>query len=329
MVETRADAVVHDVAVVVPVYQGERTLEALVAEIVPWVEIRTTPSGRRFQVTEMLLVNDGSPDGSASVMEALAARYSFVRPIWLSRNFGQHAATLAGMASTGSSWVVTLDEDGQQDPADIGRLLDTALDHSALLVYARPKEPPPHGAMRNLASRTVKAAAAVLMGSHALGTFNSFRLMRGDVARGVAAYCGANVYLDVALAWVVPAALHCPVSLRAERGRASGYGLRRLLSHFWRLVLTSGTRPLRLISLLGVSAMLGGCAISAWVAYGRLVHRVPVSGWASLMIASCVFAGLTLFSLGVIAEYLGAAVSMAMGKPPYFIVTRPSRTRPS
>jgi undecaprenyl-phosphate 4-deoxy-4-formamido-L-arabinose transferase len=318
----------HDLAIVVPVYQGQRTLEALVGEVDPLTRPATTPGGRAFRVTELLLVHDGARDASASVMRALGEKHPFLRLIWLSRNFGQHPATLAGMASTAAEWVATLDEDGQQDPRDVGRLLDEALDHDALLVYAEPEDGPPHGALRNLASRATKALSAGLLGGRGIGAFNSFRLIRGDVARGVAAYCGANVYLDVALSWVVPDARHCRVKLRAERGRPSGYSPRRLLSHFWQLVLTSGTRPLRLIALLGGSAILLGLVISGWVLWGRLRHQVPVAGWTSMIIVVCVFSGFILFSLGIIAEYLGVAVSMAMGKPPYFIVARPSGQPP-
>jgi polyisoprenyl-phosphate glycosyltransferase len=273
-------------------------------------------------------VHDGARDGSAAVMQALADRHPFLRLIWLSRNFGQHPATLAGMASTAAQWVVTLDEDGQQDPRDAGRLLDEALDHDALLVYARPRRPPPHGRLRNFASRLAKALSVRLLGVRTLGAFNSFRLIRGDVARGVAAYCGADVYLDVALYWVVPGARHCTVTLRGERSRPSGYNLRRLLSHFWHLVLTSGTRPLRLLAFLGVLAILLGLGVSGWVIWGRLAHQVPVAGWTSMVVVVCLFSGLNLLFLGVIAEYLGVAVSMAMGKPPYFIVSRPSSGPP-
>jgi undecaprenyl-phosphate 4-deoxy-4-formamido-L-arabinose transferase len=324
MLDPREGAPEHDLAIVVPVYQGERTLAALVGEIAPLALGATTPGGRAFRVSELLLVHDGARDASASVMEALGEKHPFLRLIWLSRNFGQHPATLAGMASTAADWVVTLDEDGQQDPRDIARLLDAALDQDALLVYAEPVDRPPHGALRNLASRAAKAASTRLLGGSNIGAFNSYRLIRGDVARGVAAYCGANVYLDVALSWVVPGACHCPVKLRAERSRPSGYSLRRLLSHFWQLVLTSGTRPLRLISLMGGGSILLGVAISGWVLWGRLAHQVPVPGWTSMIIVVCVSSGLVLFALGIIAEYLGVAVSMAMGKPPYLIVARPS-----
>lgn len=317
------EAALHEIAVVVPVYRGERTLEVLISEIEPLTTSQPTPAGHRFRVSEVLLVHDGAADDSAGVMQSLAAHRPFVRPLWLSRNFGQHPATLAGMASTVADWVATLDEDGQQDPCDIAKLLDEALAHGAQLVYARPTNEPPHGWLRNRASALVKWLFVRALGNRQLGAFNSFRLIEGEIARGVAAYCGANVYLDVALSWVVTGARHCPVELRREGGRPSGYSSHRLIGHFWQLVLTSGTRPLRLIALLGFFAIVLAFAITAFVLWGRLHHQVPVQGWTSMIIVVCFFAGLILVSLGIIAEYLGVAVSMAMGKPPYLIVSRP------
>jgi len=321
--DTQERETLHEVSVVVPVYQGEHTLEALVLEIAPLTLSQRTLGGRSFRVVELLLVHDGAVDRSTQVMRELRSRHPFLRIIWLSRNYGQHPATLAGMASTVAGWVVTLDEDGQHDPRDIARMLDEALDHEAQLVYARPTNPPPHGFLRNCLSDLSKWLSTRLLGNR-LGAFNSFRLIEGEVARGVAAYCGANVYLDVALSWVVGTARHCPLVLRAERGRPSGYTPRRLMGHFWQLVLTSGTLPLRFIAFLGGISILFGGLISAIVFWQRLQHKIPVEGWTSIFIVTCLFAGLILVSLGIIAEYLGVAVSMAMGKPAYLIVSRPA-----
>ncbi|HSB61743.1 MAG TPA: glycosyltransferase [Vicinamibacteria bacterium] len=321
--DPREAEALYEVSLVVPVYQGERTLEALADEVAPLTTPRATPGGRHFRVAELLLVHDGAVDRSALVMKGVAARHPFVRLVWLSRNYGQHPATLAGMASTVGEWVATLDEDGQQDPGDVGRLLDEALDHRTRLVYALPLNEPPHGLLRNRLSGLAKWISVRVLGSR-IGAFNSFRLIEGEVARGVAAYCGANVYLDVALSWVVGEARHCPVALRTERGRPSGYTPRRLLRHFWQLVLTSGTRPLRLIALVGAASIVLGFAVSAFVVWQRLQHKVPVQGWTSIVIVTFLMAGLILVSLGIIAEYLGVAVSMAMGKPAYLIVSRPS-----
>jgi glycosyltransferase involved in cell wall biosynthesis len=313
----------YELSVVVPVYQGEHSLEALAGEVSLLASEQFTPAGRPFRVVEMILVHDGAVDDSAKTMRTLAARYGFVRPLWLSRNFGQHAATLAGMASSVGDWVVTIDEDGQHDPADVGRLLDCALERQVRLVYAAPTNAPPHGNVRNAASATAKWISSHLLGSP-IGRFNSFRLIEGEVARGVAAYCGANVYIDIALSWVVGETGYGAVALREERGRRrSGYTVRRLLHHFWQLALTSGTVPLRLVSIVGVIAIVTAFVFSGIVIWQRVYREIPVQGWASTITVISLFAGITLLAIGIIAEYLGIAVSMAMGKPPYLIVSRP------
>jgi glycosyltransferase involved in cell wall biosynthesis len=309
-------------SVVVPVFQGERTLEPLVAEIEPLTKLRETPRGRRFQVAEVVLVHDGAIDDSHVVMEALAARFPFVTLVWLSRNFGQHPATLAGMAVTSADWVATLDEDGQQNPADLGGMLDRALDGDVALVYGKPQNEPPHGPLRNALSRLIKTASGVIMGNDQMANFNSFRLIRGDVARSLAAYCGHGVYLDVALSWVVGRWGTCPVTLRPERGRLSGYTFGKLASHFGRLILTSGTRPLRVISILGFLSILLGMVLSAIMVWEKLMRQIPVQGYTSLLVVICFFSGVTLFSLGVIAEYLAVTLTMAMGRPLYITVSR-------
>jgi glycosyltransferase involved in cell wall biosynthesis len=309
---------------VVPVYQGERTLEALVEEIVPLTSPQRTPRDRAFRISDMIVVNDGAIDNSTSVMQAIASRHPFVTPLWLSRNFGQHPATLAGMASSTGDWIVTLDEDGQYDPAEIAAIIDQAEEDEAQLVYARPLNLPPHGWWRNLGSVAVKTLGRFLVGSSEIGRFSSFRLIRGEIARSLAAYCGQGVYLDVALSWVVSRSAFHPVRLRAERGRPSGYTFRRLVAHFWSFILTAGTRPLRIIAILG-SLSIAAIGISAYAVWQKLAHAVPIPGWTSLVTVVSFFSGLILFSLGVIAEYLAMTVTMAMGRPLYLIVSSPKR----
>ncbi len=313
------------VSVVVPVYQGEHTLPGLLRELEPFVQGARTPAGRPFQVVEVLLVHDGARDDSAGVMSALAEAHAFVKPIWLSRNFGQHPATLAGLVSSTAEWVATLDEDGQHDPAHLGAMLDRALEAGAQLVYARPTNEAPHALWRNLASRAANALGALLVGERTVRGFSSFRLIQGEIGRSLAAYCGPGVFLDVALSWVVGTVAFCPVALRAEGARPSGYSLGKLLSHFWRLLLTAGTRPLRIIALLGSLSIVVSFGITGYVLWAKVAHQIPIQGWTSLIIAICLFSGLILFALGVIAEYLGMTLTMALGKPLYLVVSRPRK----
>jgi polyisoprenyl-phosphate glycosyltransferase len=314
----------HSISVVIPVYRGATTLPDLIDEILLLSSPFETQDGHSGQVTEILLVHDNGPDESAAVMRDLAAQHEIIRPVWLSRNYGQHAATLAGLTSSGGDWIVTMDEDGQHDPAFIAAMLDVALNERASLVYAKPTNPAPHGVVRNTLSRGAKRLIDLLVVGSEARQFHSYRLILGEYARSVSAYAAAGVYLDVALGWVAGDVATCPVPLRREGDRPSGYNVRSLMSHFWRMVLTSGTRLLRVVSILGALLAMGGLLLALALVVARVAGDVDVQGWTSVMVVLLVCTGALLLSLGIIAEYLGVAVNMALGKPLYVIVGDPA-----
>ncbi len=308
------------ISVVVPVYRGAQTIAALVGELADFTEPTTSPSGLLYQVDEVILVWDHGPDRSDEVIRELAAKHPWVRPVWLSRNYGQHAATIAGMAASGGDWVVTMDEDGQHDPEAIGTLLDAGYQERVRLVYAAPSHPPPHGWLRNLASQFAKTVVLRLLTGGDVETFHSYRLLSGDVARAVAAYAGPGVYLDVALSWVVTDVTTVPVEMRAEGRPATSYRFRALLSHFWRLVLSSGNRPLRMVSGFGAICATLGLLYAIWIVAARLSGTTEVAGWTSMTVTLLIIGGVILVALGVIAEYVGLAATMSMGKPNYVVL---------
>lgn len=316
----------HRISIVVPVYQGSQSLPLLVSEVQNLLRPTTTIAGNSFRVSELVLVDDCGPDNSRAVIAQLASEYDFVKPIWLARNYGQHAATLAGMSATTGHWILTIDEDGQHDPSHIATMLDQAISERAQVCYARPSNSPPHGPFRNIMSRIAKRVSAAIIGSRRPLTFSSFRLVVGGIGRSVAAYAGEAVYLDIALGWIVERTSVIEVEFREESRERSGYTLTTLLGHFWKLLLSSGTRPLRLVSALGVgTAMLGGL-LAVYVTVRRIFYDIEIAGWASVLVIILVVGGVTLLSLGVIAEYLGLVVRTAFGKPVYFSVEDPQRS---
>ena len=315
-----------NVSVVIPVYSGASTLPGLVAELAPLHEISTTPAGRAFRVSEVLLVWDRGSGGSDRVIRELDREHDWVRPVWLSRNYGQHAATLAGMTSSGGEWIVTMDEDGQMDPSFIGAMIDTAYEAEAQLVYASPTNPPPHGAIRNAGSKLAKGFFVKFLADQKFEEFNSYRLVLGEVGRSVAAYTGTGVYLDVALSWVVADVATCPVTMREEGRPKGGYNYSRLFSHFGRLVVSSGTKPLVFVTFIGIAFVILGAIAAIWVAYNAIVSNLPVNGWASMFVALMVVGGAVMMSLGIIAQYIGAATNMSLGKPLYVVVRDPAAT---
>ncbi len=316
----------HTMSVVIPVFGGSTSLPILVAELESFTWRVLSPSGVSFRVAEVVLVNDCGSDGSEHVIRELVDRYPWVQAVWLSRNYGQHAATLAGMAASSSEWIVTMDEDGQQNPNDIGKLLDTALQNHSQLVYARPSNKPPHGKLRNGFSRFAKKIFATVLTDGSVPYFNSYRLVLGEIGRTLAAYVGNGVYLDVAFTWVVQDVSICSVELRPEIRPHSGYNFRQLSSHFWRLVLNSGTRPLRIVSIIGIGAFFGGIVMVIGVAVGKLAYGYPVTGWASIFMVLLLVGGITMLVLGILAEYLGILVRSSIGKPLYVAVGDPAKS---
>ncbi|MFM8313408.1 MAG: glycosyltransferase family 2 protein [Deltaproteobacteria bacterium] len=308
------------VSVVVPVYRGEKTLKKLVDEI---TLLKSTEDPNQFiHILEIILVWDGAQDNSAEVMKDLAQQNPLVKNVWLSRNFGQHAATLAGVARSRGDWVATLDEDGLHSPHDIRRLLKTAWEGSYQLVYGISTEKAPHTAFRNTSSRLAHWIFKSMLSNENRGDFSSFRIIRGDVGRSLSAYCGAGVYLDVALQWVTLTSGSCPISLRKEWRPSRSYSPYRLMSHFRRLVLSSPGTPLRAISMMGLMTIFLSLGLTGWALYQKLTGNVPVQGWTSLFILISFLFGVLMVSIGILAEYIGLILSISMGKPLYLVQSR-------
>jgi polyisoprenyl-phosphate glycosyltransferase len=304
------------VSVVVPVYLAGTALTTTVEELLESARTFDLGARVRLQLDEVVLVVD-NPELwrqdrlAVQELEHLDRR---IRTIWLTRNFGQHAATVAGIVSTNGDWVITMDEDGQHDPTQVPRMVRAAAENNTPLVYARPTNLPPHGLFRNVASHAAKAIFRALSG--AVEDFHSYRLIEGSIARSACAYIGESVYLDVAMRWSCGEPASCPMEMRDELGRSS-YRTRQLLSHFWRMVLSTGTRPLRLIAVAGVAVAVAGLGVAAYVIQQRVAGAYHAPGWASVMLAMLILDGGLLITLAVVAEYVGFAVRNSIGKPLY------------
>jgi undecaprenyl-phosphate 4-deoxy-4-formamido-L-arabinose transferase len=305
---------------------GAETIERLTDELLRFRTQSKTPLGGSFVLTELVFAHDCGPDNSDDIIRQLATKHDFVRAVWLSRNFGQHAATLAGMASTSADWIITMDEDGQHDPDSIGVMLDQAVASHSQVVYGAPAQSTAHGRMRNLTSGGAKRVASLLSGSNMPLLFSSYRIISGEIGRSLAAYAGPSVYLDVALSWIVNRATVVDVNYREERRPNSGYSYRSLLGHFWKLALTTGTRPLRYVSVGGGVISLFGIALAIRIVIDKIYFGISATGWASVVVAVMTLGGFTLLALGIIAEYVGLIVRSTFGQPTYLAIRDPKKS---
>ncbi len=192
-------------------------------------------------------------------------------------------------------------------------MLARAKQDRAQVVYAKPSNGRPHGIRRNAASGIARMAAARLaLGSHARD-FHSFRLISGPIGRAAAQGSGSDVYLDIALSWVASRFALEPVHL-GEGGRQSSYSVGSLFAHFRRLIVSSGTRGLRLVSALGLLFAAGGVIGAVVIITVKLTLGFDTEGWASTIVVLLICSGTILFALGTIAEYIGVTVHAAMGR---------------
>ncbi|MEM7167744.1 MAG: glycosyltransferase [Planctomycetota bacterium] len=312
-------------AVVVPVYSGQDYLAELVDELAS-VKSAWEQAGAPISLVEAIFVDDCSRDRSLTVLRELEEQHSWVRVVTLSRNFGQHPATVAGVLHSSADWIATLDEDLQHPPERIEELLRAAVFDERDVVYAHPKEHVHQSAVRDLGSRGYKGLLALLTGNKHIRSFNSFRLLRGSVARAAASVCGHETYFDIAIGWFTNAIGQIDLDIKDRRmiaGARSGYSIWRLLSHARRLIVSSQTKTLRIGGAVGVVAIL----IAFVMAINTLVNRYTgtaelVQGWASTFLAILFFGGVSCFLLGVLLEYVTSVLLHAQGKPTYFAVDR-------
>lgn len=314
------------VSVVIPVYRGRETLELLMSEL---EAVRSEWQRRMLPVelVEVICVDDGSADGSESVLERLQRQYSWLRVIPLSRNFGQHPATVAGLLEASGDWVVTMDEDRQHPPRFLLSLLHQAITTSSDLVYAQPNQPVHQSRFRDASSRLSKSLIAIVTRNPHVRSFNSFRLIRGSIARAAAAVSAHETYLDVSLCWFTDRITTLPLPLtdyRYARDRQSGYSFGRLLSHARRLAVSSQAKWLRCGALIGTGAMLLSVLLGSSILLRKLADpsSIQVQGWTSLFLMVLFFGGLTSLLLGILLEFQSVILLQSLGRPTYFVVDR-------
>lgn len=314
------------VSIIVPVYSGEAYLPQLCQRVAK-VRSKLIDARAPFQVTELIFVEDGARDASGVIIDGLGSEHDWVKPFHLSRNYGQHAATVAGIMKSSGDWVVTLDEDLQHPPEEIERLLERAVLSEDDVVYANPEDAVHQSFIRDWTSRTFKNLMVKLSGNKNVVIFNSFRLVRGIIAREASKACGHSTYFDMALSWFTQRVSSLTMILKDERyieTGESGYNFKSLLSHARRLLFSTQVKFLRLGSALGLSAVCLAVILSIVVVVMKLLDPalIPVSGWASVMIAVLFFSGVTIFLIGLIIEYISILVMATHGKPLFNFVDR-------
>jgi undecaprenyl-phosphate 4-deoxy-4-formamido-L-arabinose transferase len=297
-------------SIVVPVFNSEASLPDLVARL------NATLAGLGGEY-EIILVNDGSHDHSWDIIRRLVVEYPRLRGIDLMRNFGQHNALLAGIQKARHRVVVTIDDDLQHPPEEIPKLL-AVLEEGYDVVYGRPRKRS-HDAWRNLSSKIIKSTLKIILGADMGSHSSAFRAFRADLRRGFTTFAGAELSIDVLLSWGAARVTHVLVEHHPRRVGKSGYTITRLMLLAFELLAGYSALPLRIASGMGLLTSGLGILMFFYVVIRRLLQTEYTPGFAFLAAEIAFFAGMQLFAIGVIGEYIARLHFRTMGKPPYVI----------
>ncbi len=309
-------------SVVVPVYNSEEILADLVAQLGPVLRGLADDF-------EIILVDDGSRDGSWRVAASLSRGDDRVRAVRLMRNFGQHNALLCGIRRARYETIVTMDDDLQHPPSEIPKLL-AKLDEGHDVVYGPPVRER-HGPLRDIASQMTKLALQGTMGASTARQVSAFRAFRKTVSEAFRNYSGSFVSIDVLLTWGTTRFAAVPVRHDPRRAGVSNYTVRKLITHAVNMATGFSVVPLQLASLIGFAFTVFGVGVLAYVVGRYLMFGSSVAGFPFLASIIAIFSGAQLFALGIIGEYLARMHFRLMEKPSYAVreETSPVESEPA
>jgi glycosyltransferase involved in cell wall biosynthesis len=302
-------------SVVIPVYNSRVILSELIEQL-------GTELGQLSYRYEVILVNDGSRDGSWDEINRLASIHTWIRGINLMRNYGQHNALLCGIRAAKEEVIVIMDDDLQHPPGEIHKLL-SKLAEGYDVVYGVPNDGQ-HGFLRNAAASITKMALKSALGAETASKVSPYRAFRTKLRDAFADYQSSFVSVDVLLTW--GGSRFSAVSVRYDPRRAgkSQYTLRKLITHALNMMTGFSVIPLQLASLVGFGVTLFGIVILGFVLGRYFIHGINVPGFTFLASIIIIFSGAQLFALGIFGEYLARIHFRMMERPSYVILSTTS-----
>lgn len=299
------------ISFVIPCYRSEHMIGKVIEEI------RTTMAEMPKYTFEVILVNDCSPDNTFESIKKLAAQYAFVKGISLARNFGQHAALMAGFRHVTGDIVVCLDDDGQTPADEVGKLLEK-MEEGYDVVYAK-YEHKQHSAFRNLGSKVNEIMTRFMLGKPKELYISSYFAAKRFVIEDVIRYENSFPYV---IGLVLRATKHITNVVVQHRDReegTSGYTIKKLLGLWFNGFTAFSVKPLRVATVIGGASAACGFLYGVYTIIKKLVvPDVPI-GFSAIMSALVIFGGMIMLMLGLIGEYIGR-IYISLNSAPQYVI---------
>ena len=298
---------------VIPCYRSSETIQSVIKEITQ------TFNGLPNYATEIILINDGSPDDNATwnAIEKLATSNTNILGINLARNFGQHAALMAGLRSATGEIIICLDDDGQT-PANEAPKLISAIEKGADAVYARYTNKQ-HSVARNFGSTLNEWMAEILIGKPKELYVSSYFAVKRFILDEMTRYTGPYPYVIGLVLRTTRNIVNVDVVHRKREIGESGYTFKKLLSLWLNGFTAFSVKPLRIATVSGGIFALLGFLYGIYTIVNKFINpNVPI-GFSAIMCAIVLIGGMIMMMLGMVGEYIGRLYIMNNNSPQYVI----------
>ncbi len=299
------------VSFVIPCYRSEQTIGGVIEEIQETMQ--TLPQYRY----EIILVNDASPDNTFGKIKELCNQHKNICGINLAKNFGQHAALMAGFHAVKGDIVVCLDDDGQTPANEVGKLL-AQVEHGYDVVYAR-YEHKQHSGFRNFGSKVNEYMTRVMLGKPKELYISSYFAANRFVVDEMLRYQNSYPYVIGLVLRTTKNITNVSVTHRERQIGTSGYTLGKLLGLWFNGFTAFSVKPLRVATVIGCASACVGFLYGIYTIVKKFILPDVVIGFSALMAALVFFCGLILLMLGIIGEYIGRIYISLNNSPQYVI----------
>lgn len=299
------------ISFVIPCYRSEKTLPVVVGEIKEKMQLMSNYD------YEIVLVNDCSPDNTFGVIRQLCADNKNIIGINHAKNFGQHAALMAGFHFASGDIVVCLDDDGQTPANEVDKLIEK-IEEGYDAVYAE-YEHKQHSGFRNWGSHLNKKMTEVMLGKPKELYVSSYFAVRRFIVEEMLNYTGAYPYVIGLVLRSTKNICNVSVKHRERMEGTSGYNLKKLLALWMNGFTSFSILPLRIASYSGSVIAFVGFIYAIYVIIRKIVDPTRMLGWSSTISVILILGGLILLVLGLIGEYVGRIFISINNSPQYVI----------
>ena len=300
------------VSFVIPCYKSALTIEGVIQEIK-----ETMASFQEKYSYEVILVNDFPEDGTFDVIREITAENENIIGVNLAKNFGQHAALMAGFHYCSGDITVCLDDDGQTPANEVGKLLDK-IEEGYDVVYAK-YEHKKHSAFRNFGSKVNEIMTRFMLGKPRELYVSSYFAARKFVVDEMLRYQNSYPYVIGLVLRTTKNVTNVVVNHREREIGTSGYTFGKLLGLWLNGFTAFSIKPLRVATACGGFCAVVGFLYGIYTIIKKLVNPAVPMGWSSTMAALVFIGGMLMLMLGLIGEYLGR-IYISLNNSPQYVV---------